>query len=375
MIKYNELADIFKENNINYFSGVPDSTFKGWIKFLEDNPERFTNRIAVNECEAIANCAGYYLSTGKIGVVYLQNSGLGKTINPLTSLTSKEVYAIPNILMIGWRGDPNNLNGDEPQHKMMGRIMINQLKTLEIPYRVLSDNLDNLREVIKWAKENSKENNYSTAIIIKKGIFEDYTTLVQDKEIYDMKREEAIKIIIDNISKDSAVISTTGKTSRELFEYRIFKNEGLKDFLTVGSMGCSASIANEIALQKPNKKIYCFDGDGAILMQMGALASIGYNKAKNLTHIIFDNESYDSTGGQPTISKNIKFEIIAKDCGYNNSFSIKTKKDLIDLISKIEDMEGPNMIVIKINKGSRKDLKRPTTTPIENKNKFMEFLK
>lgn len=372
MINCYDLAKIFRENDLTYFTGIPDSTFKEWMSFLGDE-NGLTNRVACNECEAVALASGYYLATGKIGVVYMQNSGLGKTVNPLTSLASKEIYSIPLILMIGWRGEPGE--EDEPQHKMMGRIMQSQLNVLEIPYEILPNNINEAREIIKRAKEKAEKEKYVSAIIIRKKTLEDYASKRINQDNYKMSREDAIKTIIENIDSKSVIISTTGKTSRELFEQRVYRNETPRDFLTVGSMGCSCSIAAEIALQNPDKMIYCFDGDGAVLMQMGALSTIGSYKPKNFRHIIFDNASHESTGGQPTNSKNVDFEQVSKACGYNHARTVETKKDLINSINKIKTLEGPNMIIVKVNKGARKDLGRPTSTPIENKETFMKFLK
>ena len=230
------------------------------------------------------------------------------------------------------------------------------------------------RSSIKKVKEYAQKTKYASAIIIKKNTLEKYISRDLFKTNYEMSREDAIKILIDNLKGDGTIISTTGKTSRELFEYRIERNEKPRDFLTLGGMGCSVSIAAEIALQKNEKRIYCFDGDGAALMQLGALSTVGNYKPKNFTHIIFDNASYDSTGGQPTSSNNVNFAQVAKNCGYNHSKIVKTKKDLINSINNLECVEGPNMLVVKIKKGARKNLGRPTSPPIENKKAFMTFL-
>lgn len=367
MLKCKELAEIFKKNNINFFSGVPDSTFKGWINFIDENPE-FKNIISVNECEATAVCSGYYLASGKIGVVYMQNSGLGKCVNPLTSLCDKEVYSIPMVLMIGLRGEPGKK--DEPQHRKMGRITLSILDCLEIPYKTLPEDIKEAEETISEIKKIAELNKTPVAIIIKSEIIEDYS-IKQTKNDFEMSREDAIKIIVDNIEESDLVVSTTGKTSRELFEYRINKNQIPEDFYTVGSMGCSNSIANAIALNKPHKNIFVLDGDGAVLMQMGSLATIGHYKPKNFYHIILDNNSYDSTGGQKTVSDNVNFEKVALSCGYNFAKTIEKKQDLTDKIKTIKKLDGPVAIIVKVNNESRKDLGRPTKTPIENKENFM----
>ncbi len=371
-MKCEELAEIFKENELTFFTGVPDSTFKEWISFLSDG-NGFDSITSVNECEAAANCAGYHLSTGKLGVLYMQNSGLGKVVNPHTSLLAKEVYSIPALFMIGWRGEPGEK--DEPQHKMMGRIMLPLLDVLEVPYEILPAETEQARKVIKRMKQIAEQNNSPAAIIIKKGNLEEYAAKNLYKRDYEMSREDAIRIIVNNIGSLDSIISTTGKTSRELFECRISRNEKPRDFYTVGSMGCSASIANILAIKKPGRKIFVFDGDGAALMQLGALATIGNYKARNLYHIIFDNASYESTGGQPTFSPSIDFEKIALACGYKLSKTVETKTALVNALSDIKKSEGPAMLVVKINMNSRKELGRPTSTAEENKKSFMEFLK
>jgi phosphonopyruvate decarboxylase len=376
MIEPKKLFEIFKKNGLTFFSGVPDSTFKGWMSFLEsgDSKKSLKNIISVNECEATAVCAGYHLSTGNVAVLYMQNSGLGKCVNPLTSLCDREVYSIPVLLVIGWRGEPGK--HDEPQHKKMGRITLGLLDVLEIPYEILSENEEEAERTVEKMKRTAEQEKRPVAIIIKEGVVGDYKVggEIKSKEEYEMTKEEAIKIILENIVDNSVVLSTTGKTSRELFECRVARKEEPKDFYTVGSMGCSASIANAIALEKKEKKIFVFDGDGAILMQLGSMATIGHYKAKNLYHIVFDNGAYDSTGGQPTVSDTVNFEQIAKACGYESTRLIRTL-DEINQMKEITKNDGPILIVIKVKKGSRKDLGRPTKTPIENKTSFMNFLR
>ena len=374
MIPCEELFNIFKKNDLDFFTGVPDSTFKDWMSFLSDeNNRRLSNIIACNECEATAIAAGYYLSNNKIPVVYLQNSGEGKTVNPLTSLCDREVYSIPLILMIGWRGQPGI--PDEPQHKKMGRITLSLLDVLEIPYRILSEDLEEIKAQIKEVKEMVERESRPVAIIIKSGLLEKYSSKIETNNNYEMNREDAIKIIINNLKGSEIVVSTTGKTSRELFEYRKKLGQETRDFYTVGSMGCASSLGFSIALQKTNKRVIIFDGDGAAIMQMGAIATIGHYKPKNFFHFIFDNESHDSTGGQPTVSKTLNFEKIALASGYSYGKTIKNKQELEEEIKSLDKLAGPAMIVVKVNKGSRQDLGRPTKTPQENKDSFMEFLK
>ena len=377
MILCEELFNVFSKKGITFFSGIPDSTFKDWMKYLsKHHGEKLTNIIACNECEAIALVSGYYLATRKIGVVYMQNSGEGKAVNPLTSLCDPDVYSIPLIMMIGWRGEPGRK--DEPQHTKMGRVMIPLLDTLEIPYEIMPDEIENASKVIADIVNISQDRKTPVALIIKRNTFEKYDLENMDdsdsSRDYPMTREDAIKIIVDNLAGDEIIVSTTGKTSRELFEHRVQRGEEPSDFYTVGSMGCSTSIANGIALSKQHKKVVIFDGDGAVLMQMGSLATVGYYHAKNLYHIIFDNNSYDSTGGQPTTANRVDFEKIAIGCNYKSAVTVKTKAELMNAVNNLRYLEGPHMIIAKVKMGSRKNLGRPTKTPIENKEEFMRRL-
>jgi len=369
-MKCEELWKIFKDEDLTFFTGVPDSTYKSWMSFLDNkNGKGLTNIIASNECEAIGIAAGYHLATNKVGVAYMQNAGLGKTVNPITSLADKEVYSIPMLLIIGWRGEPGKK--DEPQHKKMGRITLPLLDVLEIPYSILPSNEKEARMTIKMAKNEIKDTNSPYALIIKRGIFDSLFTTDNEEE-YELSREEAIKIIINTIKDNYAVVSTTGRTSRELFEIRIMSEEHPRDFYVVGSMGCASSISLGIALNS-SKKILVLDGDGATLMQMGTLSTIGFYKPKNLHHIIFDNHCHESTGGQPTVSKMVQFDKIALSCGYESSETINNRKELINYLNEIEEIKCPSLAIIKVRKGSREDLGRPTTTPCENKKSFMKL--
>ena len=252
MIDCDKFYNILVNNGIDFFTGVPDSLLKDFCAYITDNTQGDKNIIAANEGNAVALAAGYYLATNKFGLIYMQNSGEGNAINPLTSLTDPEVYSIPMLLLIGWRGEPGIK--DEPQHKKMGKITLKLLETLEIPYSLLDDNFE---ITIKKAIEHMKNNKSPYAIVARKGIFKDYQ--LEEKLVSDfhMNREEAIKTIIPLLDSNDIIISTTGKTSRELYELRKSLNQSCnKDFLTVGSMGHSSSIALGIALNKPNKNIF-----------------------------------------------------------------------------------------------------------------------
>lgn len=373
-MKCEELWQIFKKNDFTFFSGVPDSTFKHWMKFLDDeHGDGLINRIAAIERDAVGWAAGYHAATGKVGVVYMQNSGLGNTVNPITSLVDPDVYNIPILLLVGWRGEPGVK--DEPQHVKMGKVTLPLLETLGIKYKLLPSDVSEAGEAVSEAKEYISRTGGVFALVIKKGTIDEYEKRNVPEENLEMKREDAIKIISDVLDSEDVVVSTTGKTSRELFEYREEKSFGHQnDFLMVGSMGLASSFAAEIALQKVGKNVFIFDGDGAAIMNMGSLSTIGCYSPKNLHHIVFDNSSYESTGGQPTTSTCIALDKIALANGYKGARIVSTSEELLKVVGELKELEGPQMLIVKVKKGSRKDLGRPTTTPIENKEAFMGFL-
>lgn len=367
---YNKLV----EKGIDFFAGVPDSLLKNFCAYITDNavPEKYT--ITANEGGAIALATGYHLATGKIGLVYMQNSGQGNAVNPLISLADPEVYSIPLLMIIGWRGEPGKK--DEPQHLKQGKITLSLLETMGIAHEVLSEDISEAEKSIDNAVQHMTENNAPYALIIKKGTFESYELQNKIKTSYDLMREQAVNLVIDQLDQRDIVVSTTGKTSRELFEYREeLKHEHGKDFLTVGSMGHSSQIALGIALSKPDRQVYCLDGDGAVIMHLGSLAIIGSKAPKNFKHIIFNNGAHDSVGGQPTVGFEIDIPAIAKACGYKTTLCAEKTEDIKEKILQLKTCEGPALLEIKVNKGARKDLGRPTTTPQENKKAFMGFLK
>lgn len=375
MIKVNEFYKILKENNIDFFTGVPDSLLKSFCAYVKENTPDTKNIITANEGNALALAAGYHLATTKIPLVYMQNSGLGNIINPVASLMDPLVYSIPTLLLIGWRGEPGKK--DEPQHIKQGKITIELLDTLKIKYSILSGDseLEDAKKKIQNAVEYMKENNECYALVIKKDTFEGYKSKTKMQTNLQLKREEAIKIIMRNIEENAAIVCTTGMASRELFELREHFNETHeKDFLTVGSMGHASQIALGIAIAKPNKNVYCLDGDGAFIMHMGGTSIIGQSDCKNYKHIVINNGAHDSVGGQPTVGLDIEITAIAGACGYKKVLLAKTEKEIIDKIRELRLIDGPALLEIRVKKGARKDLGRPTTTPIENKEAFMKFL-
>lgn len=374
MISPKFFIDKLEEKNINFFTGVPDSLLKNICAYIEDNKDENHNIIAANEGAAMGLATGHYLATGEIPVVYMQNSGEGNIINPLASLTDKEVYNIPILLIIGWRGRPGV--HDEPQHIKQGKVTLPLLETMEIKYTILSKDENEFTNQLNDVIEYMAKTKESFAFIVEKDTFEDYK--LQNNQQYEnleMSREEAIQIVADSLDENAVIVSTTGMISRELFEYRANSNQTHeKDFLTVGSMGHASQIALGIALEKSNHKIYCFDGDGAAIMHMGSMAIIGSKHPENYIHIIFNNGAHDSVGGQPTVGLQINIPEIARALNYKKVFSIKDRMSLKEVLNKINGEKGPIMLEIQVKKGNRKDLGRPTTTPIQNKEALMKFL-
>lgn len=375
MIEALEFFEILKNNEIDFFTGVPDSTLKHFCSLLDDNAPANNHIISSNEGAAIALATGYYLATNKIPLVYMQNSGLGNAVNPLTSLVDREVFGIPILLLIGWRGEPGKK--DEPQHLKQGKITLNLLETLEIPFAVLDGSIEHIKKTISKAKSFMRSESHPYAIVVSGDTFEKYKSIHDGTgNRYECTREQVIKTIVDYLDHNDFIISTTGKTSRELFEYRALKQQGHQnDFLTIGSMGHCSMIALGIALQKSNKNIYCIDGDGSIIMHMGNLTIIGQHAKNNIRHILINNGVHDSVGGQPTVGFHIDFQMIAKACGYTLTLKAESYEEIKKTIAILKSSKGPAFLEIRVTKGSRANLGRPTLTPRENKESYMEALK
>jgi phosphonopyruvate decarboxylase len=372
MIQPKDFIEKLRAGGVEFFAGVPDSLLKNVCAYITDNIAREKNIIAANEGGAVGLAAGYHLATGKTGCVYMQNSGEGNAVNPLLSLMDADVYKMPLLLIIGWRGEPGV--HDEPQHVKQGKVTLSLLETMGIPYSVLDENWE---QQVDGALLAIQETNGVYALIVRKGTFEDYKLQNQINQDWSLAREESIKIVVDKLREDDIVVSTTGMISRELFEYREAKGQGhAHDFLTVGSMGHASQIALGIALQKPNRRVIVFDGDGALLMHMGGLAIIGDYNPKNLVHIVLNNGAHDSVGGQPTVGQKIDVEAIAKAVGYADVILVDNQMSLMAAMNHVNNavIDGVSLININVRKGNRKDLGRPTTTPQQNKEALMKEL-
>lgn len=372
MIRPEYFIEKLKENGIDCFAGVPDSLLKNICAYITDHCDAQHNIITANEGAAVGLAAGHYLATGKPACVYMQNSGEGNIINPLASLTDPEVYNIPVLLLIGWRGRPGV--HDEPQHVKQGKVTTGLLNTMGINFDVLSNDEDKAEKQISKAVEALKRKEVY-ALVIEKDTFDAYTLQNVEKNDFTMSREEAIQTVAAALGEKDAIVSTTGMISRELFEYRTAMNEGHeRDFLTVGSMGHASQIALGIAMEKQDRRVWCFDGDGATIMHMGSLAIVASKQPKNYVHVVFNNGAHDSVGGQPTVGLNIDLPRIARAVGYPHTYSVSSKEDLQNILKDIQNNEELTLLEVKVKKGNRKDLGRPTTTPIQNKEALMDFL-
>ncbi len=358
----------------DFFTGVPDSRLKALCNYLMHtygiDPKHHI--IAANEGNCTALAAGYHLATGKTPVVYMQNSGEGNIINPVASLLNDKVYAIPMIFIVGWRGEPGV--HDEPQHIYQGEVTVKLLEDMDIATFIIGTQttddevktaMDKFREILAKGKQ--------VAFVIRKGALTD-APKVEYKNDNQMTREEIIRHIV-NVSGEDPIVSTTGKASRELFEIREANGQSHKyDFLTVGSMGHSSSIALGVAINKPDKKIWCIDGDGAMLMHMGAMAVLGANKPQNLVHIVINNSAHETVGGMPTVAGQIDIVGVARSCGYPSAVSVDSFEALDTQLQKAKSANALSLIEVKCSIGARDDLGRPTTTAIENKQNFMQNL-
>lgn len=359
----------------DFYTGVPDSQLKALCNYLMNtygiDPKHHI--IAANEGNCTALAAGYHLATGKVPVVYMQNSGEGNIINPVASLLNDKVYAIPVVFVVGWRGEPGV--HDEPQHIYQGEVTVKLLEDMDIKAFVVGRETteDELKAVMKEYK-TVLDSGKDVAFVIRKGALS-YDAEVEYKNDNVMVREDIIKHIIA-VTGEDPIVSTTGKASRELFEARVANGQSHKyDFLTVGSMGHSSSIALGVAINKPERKIWCVDGDGAVLMHMGSMAVLGANAPKNIVHVVINNGAHETVGGMPTVAAKIDLVAIAKACGYPNAVCVDNFEDLDRELKSAKERNELSLVEVKCSIGAREDLGRPTTTAVENKRNFMDYIR
>ena len=368
------LVRLLAERGIDFFTGVPDSLLSGLCNYLMETVGIQPGRhiIAHNEGGCVALAAGHYLATGKVPCVYMQNSGIGNAVNPAASLIHPKVYGIPVLFVIGWRGEPGV--HDEPQHLYQGEATLTMLDSIDVAQFVVSK--DTTEEEIRIAMDGFNglfQEGKSAALVIRKGGIAGPDGKYANG--YHLVREQAIEKIIE-AAGDGVLVSTTGKISRELFEIRVRRGESHgQDFLTVGSMGHSVMIALGIAQSKPGKAVWCIDGDGAMLMHTGALATVGSQRPENLVHIVLNNAAHESVGGAPTVAKSVDMPAAAKALGYREAVSVTDEGELAIALKRCANLKGPVFVEVKVSLGSRDDLGRPTVSPAENKEALMRFLK
>lgn len=371
-MKVEKLVEII---GADFYTGVPDSQLKALCNYLMNTYgiDQKHHIIAANEGNCTALAAGYHLATGKVPVVYMQNSGEGNIINPVASLLNDRVYAIPVVFIVGWRGEPGI--HDEPQHIYQGEVTVKLLEDMDIKaFAIGKETTD--EEVATVMEEYRKvlAEGKDVAFVIRKGALS-YDGKVEYKNDNTMVREEIIRHIV-KASGEDPIVSTTGKASRELFETRVANGQSHKyDFLTVGSMGHSSSIALGVAINKPNTRVWCVDGDGAVLMHMGSMAVLGANAPKNMIHVVINNGAHETVGGMPTVASKIDLVAIARACGYPYAASVDTFEDLNRELEAAKSRNELSLIEVKCSIGARDDLGRPTTTALENKQNFMEYLR
>lgn len=373
MLNVESFFEALKDLGVSSFSGVPDSLLKSICAYIADNTSSSQHLITANEGSAVALAVGQYITTGQPSLVYMQNSGFGNAINPLLSLADSKVYGIPMLVMVGWRGEPGVK--DEPQHVKQGEVMEAMLEACDLPAFIISAETENIYEVLSAAVALTTQKKQPVVLLVRKGAFGPYQLKNKLEDISELSREDAIEMIVAATDPEDVFVSTTGMPSRELFEIRVAnKQSHNKDFLTVGSMGHASMIALGMA-QNTSKHVFCIDGDGASIMHLGNITSTGQSHAANLIHIVLNNAAHDSVGGQPTCANEIDFTSIAAACGYTSTKSLSNPDELSSYIDRLKSQPGPHFLEIKIKKGSRSDLGRPTSSPSQNKDALMEIFR
>lgn len=373
MLSCARIHEQLTENGFDFFAGVPDSLLKTFCAYLGDHTGPKDHVIAANEGAAVALAAGHHLATGRVGVVYMQNSGLGNAVNPLVSLADRAVYGIPMLLVIGWRGRPGTR--DEPQHVHQGRVTEGMLDALGIGYAEMPTDPDAAERCLWSAMGATLDAGAPYALLVRAGSFHGHAPGVSRNGTRMLSRETALTWMLDHLDERAVVVATTGYTSRELWAHRQATRIGDRaDFLTVGSMGHASQVAMGIALRKPSRAVFCFDGDGAVIMHMGAMAIIGSSGLRRFKHIVLNNGVHDSVGGQPTVGRNVDWPGVATACGYGFARSVESLDALDDAFRKLCESSGPGLLEVRIRPGARSDLGRPAVSPRSRKTRLMELL-
>lgn len=358
MIQPKDFFEAMSARGVGFYAGVPDSLLANFCAYVDDHGGRDQHLITANEGNAVA-----------LAMVYMQNSGLGNTVNPLTSLADPEVYKVPMLLVVGWRGEPGFK--DEPQHVKQGRVTLPQLDVLKIPHWVLDANSD-VNAILDAAFASMRERNAPVALVVRKDTFAKYKPQNTPAEASNLAREAALEQLLQLCAEDDLIVSTTGKTSREVFELRVKNGQKQRDFLTVGGMGHTASIVLGVAIGQPQRRVVCLDGDGSLLMHMGSMPVIAGYKPERFVHVLLNNGSHESVGGQATAAGLVNFAQLADAVGYAGYAVANDVSSLQQAWQSLAHKQGPVLLEVKIKNGSRDDLGRPTTTAEQNKLAFME---
>ena len=377
MIDQKKFHECLQNEDVEFITGVPDSLLNEFCLYAEAELPRERHIIAANEGNAVALAAGYHLATGTVPLVYMQNSGIGNAMNPLLSLTNKDVYAIPMVLLIGWRGDPDIK--DHAQHKKQGELTPVLLDAMDIPFRIISSDDENAFELARWAVRTARKRSAPTALIAKKGMFarsKKKEAGAEDSK-YNMSRENAIECIMSCVPEDTIFVATTGRTTRELYELRNLSGAGHNmDFLNVGAMGHASSIANGIVLGAKNRLVVCLDGDAAAIMHLGSLTTMGVLGSLKFLHVVLNNGAHESVGGQPSAGYTANLTAIAENSGSQTVGSaVETKESLQDAVKILLATEGPAFIDARIRKGIRADLPPLNVSPLDLKDMLMKNFK
>ena len=337
MLNQKRVFEELAKHGVTFFTGVPDSYLNGFCNYALDNCGS-RNIITANEGNAIGIASGHYFASKEISLVYMQNSGLGNTVNPLVSLVDKDVFAVPMLLLVGWRGQ-GNTEPNHPQHKLQGEITPGLLEIMHIPYTILEDEDEKFANVVEKAVKYCKENRQPYGLIAPKGVM-----AANDKPnnvdcTYPMSREEAMEVILNNMPGDTIYSATTGRATRELFFLREKRGETkAHDFLNVGSMGHASSVALGIALEKTERKVVALDGDSACMMHMGAMTMVSKLDAPNFMHVVLNNGSHESVGGQPSAGHKVDFTKIAEACDYATvGHPVTTEVELVEALEVLRD--------------------------------------
>lgn len=368
MIEPKGFFEAISARGVELFAGVPDSLLASFCAYVDDNGLEGANLITANEGNAVSVAMGYYLATGKVAAVYMQNSGLGNVVNPLLSLADPDVYRVPMLLIIGWRGEPEIK--DEPQHVKQGRITLELLDVLQIPHRVVDKNSD-MSSVLDSIFMILAERNAPVALVVRKDTFASYKPRSKVMPLSSLVRETALERLLTLCEDSDLIVSTTGKTSREVFELRAKNGQPQRDFLTVGGMGHTSSIALGVALGRPERRVVCLDGDGSLLMHMGALPVIAHRRPRRFIHVLLNNGAHESVGGQATVAGNIDFSLLSRAVGYAGYATVTDVAGLEAAWHRLGTIDGPVLLEVRIGLGSRDNLRRPTSTTVENKLAFM----